>query len=45
MKKTIKIQAETHKRLTAHGQFNDSFDDIINRILDVYEKKKTTKKK
>lgn len=33
MLKTIKIKEETHKKLVELGKKNESFDDIINRLL------------
>lgn len=35
--KNIKIHAETHERLKSHGAMDESFDDLINRILDDWE--------
>ena len=37
--KLIKVKDETHKRLTKIGVFGDSFDDIIQKLLDSYESK------
>ena len=39
MVKTLKISERTHERLKKHGQFGDSFDDILNRLLDIAEGK------
>jgi len=36
--KNIKIYEETHARLRSHGNMGESFDDLINRILDDWEK-------
>jgi len=36
-KKTIKINSSTHKRLEQYGKFGDTFDSIINRLLDEKE--------
>ncbi len=36
--KNIKIHQETHERLQSHGDMGESFDDLINRILDDWEK-------
>ena len=37
-KKTLKIKTNTHARLAKHVKLKgDSFDDIIARLLDVYE--------
>lgn len=35
--KNIKIHEDTHKRLKSHGNMGESFDDLINRILDDWE--------
>ncbi len=40
--KNIKIYEETHERLKSHGNMDESFDDLINRILDDWEEDKTT---
>jgi len=34
MKTTIQIDEKTKKRLDSHGGKNDSYDDVINKILD-----------
>ena len=38
--KTLKIGERTHERLKKHGRFGDSFEDIINRLMDIVEGKK-----
>jgi len=38
--KGINLRKETYEELSELGEFGDSFDDIINRILDVYKKNK-----
>lgn len=35
--KNIKIHKDTHERLKSHGNMGESFDDLINRILDDWE--------
>ena len=35
----INVRKETYEELSELGKFGDSFDDIINRILDVYQGK------
>lgn len=35
--KSIKVYESTYKRLRNHGDMGESFDDLINRILDDYE--------
>ena len=37
--KTLKISEATHDRLKKHGKFGDSFDDILNRLMDIVEGK------
>jgi hypothetical protein len=39
--KNIKIHKETHERLQSHGNMGESFDDLINRILDDWEEQET----
>lgn len=39
--KNIKIYEETHERLKSHGNMDESFDDLINRILDDWEDNET----
>lgn len=34
MKKTLKIEENTHQRLIEYGKKKDTFDSIINRLLD-----------
>jgi hypothetical protein len=41
---SIKITHETHERLETYGKFGDSFDDIINRVLDENDANKKDKK-
>jgi predicted CopG family antitoxin len=38
--KTLKIEDSTHTRLKKHGRFGESFDDLLNRLLDILEAKK-----
>lgn len=35
--KNIKVHKSTHERLKSHGKMDESFDDLINRILDDWE--------
>ena len=37
---TISMEAETKARLDKHGKKNESYDSLMNRLLDVVEKKK-----
>ena len=39
MTTTIRVKRNTKKRLEEIGKKNDSFDDIINKLLDNYDKK------
>lgn len=41
--KTLKIGEKTHERLKKHGKFGDSFEDIINRLMDIVEGKEVKK--
>jgi len=34
---TIRVKKETKKRLSKHGGFKESYDDLINRLLDKVE--------
>lgn len=35
----IRLKDETIDRIAKHGKFQDTFDSVINRILDGYEGK------
>jgi hypothetical protein len=37
---TIRVKDETKKRLQEHGRYKDSYDSIIERILDKIEAQK-----
>jgi predicted CopG family antitoxin len=37
--KMIRVNDSTHERLKRHGKFGDSFEDIINRLMDIAEGK------
>lgn len=39
MTTTIRIKRTTKRRLEEIGKKNDSFDDILNKLLDSYDKK------
>ena len=43
--KMIRVDDDTHKRLKVHGKFGESFQDIINRLLDIVEDKASTTEK
>ncbi len=36
-RKSIKVYADTYRRLIEHGRMDESMDDLINRILDDWE--------
>lgn len=36
-KTSIKISSHTKKRLAEHGYFNESYDVVINRLIDEIE--------
>ena len=36
---TIRVSKQNSERLIKAGKFGESFDDVITRILDFYEKK------
>lgn len=40
MVKLIKVSNETHDRLTKRGQKNETYEDIIRKLLDLTESKK-----
>ena len=37
---TITIQKKTKERLDSLGRFRESYDDLLNRILDEFEEKR-----
>lgn len=41
---TITLKKKTKSRLEAIGEFKESYDDLINRILDIFEFKKGDEK-
>ncbi len=47
--KMLRIDDATHDRLKTFGQFGDSFQDILNRLMDIAEgqegERKPTKKR
>ena len=40
MVKTLKISDETHRRLSKHGNITETYEDVIIKLLDFYEKNK-----
>lgn len=42
--KTIKIKRKTHERLRFHGKMGESFDNLINKLLDNWEAEKSEKR-
>lgn len=43
MRKTIKVEEETKKRLEKHGNVGDTYEDVIRRLLDKVESMEGTK--
>ena len=41
---TIRISIETKKRLNEIGKLNDSYNSVIEKLLDAYEKNESTTK-
>jgi hypothetical protein len=41
--KMIRVTEKTHERLKAYGKFGDSFEDILNRLMDMAEGKVSKK--
>ncbi len=39
MVKTIKISDEIHTRLSKHGCIGETYEDVIERLLDFYDSK------
>jgi len=37
--KSLKVSEVTHTRLTKHGGYGESMDEIISKLLDYYEGK------
>jgi predicted CopG family antitoxin len=37
--KMIRVDDQTHERLKKHGKFGESFQDILNRLMDIVEGK------
>ncbi len=35
---TVRIEKATHDRIASHGRTGETYDKILNRILDKYEK-------
>ena len=40
MVKQIKVQDNTYDELTSLGKKNETYDDIIRKLIDVYRKQK-----
>lgn len=34
---SIRISKETKRRLSEYGEFGDSWDDLLNRLADLYD--------
>jgi CRISPR/Cas system-associated protein endoribonuclease Cas2 len=41
-RRTLSVTDKTFKRLAKHGKWNESADDLINRILSEREKRETS---
>lgn len=41
---TIRIKKDTLERLKAEGKFGESYEDVIKKLLGVWEKEHRTKK-
>jgi predicted CopG family antitoxin len=39
MVKTIKISDEIHARLSKHGYIGETYEDVIEKLLDFYDSK------
>jgi predicted CopG family antitoxin len=39
--KNIVLEQKTYERLKSHGAMGDSFNDVVNRVLDKVEGKNT----
>lgn len=37
---TIRVKKSTKKRMEKHGRMGETFDQLLNRILDEFEKRK-----
>ena len=37
---TIQIETKTRDRLVSAGRMKDTYDSVINRLIDLWEKKK-----
>jgi predicted CopG family antitoxin len=44
-RKNLNVADDTYDRLKKHGQFGESFDELINRLLDENEEHKGKSKK
>jgi predicted CopG family antitoxin len=43
--KMIRVDDDTHERLKEYGKFGESFQDILNRLMDIAEGKDKDKEK
>lgn len=41
---TIRISVETKKKLNEIGKLNDTYNSVIEKLIDSYEKNETNKK-
>ena len=44
-RKNLNVSDDTYDRLRRHGQFGESFDELLNRLLNDIEGKPTKSKK
>lgn len=44
-RKNVNLSTETYDRLSRYGLFKESFDDLINRVLDIVDEHKRERKR
>jgi predicted CopG family antitoxin len=42
-RKSLSVSEETYNRLMEYGQFRDSFDDLLNKLMDKAQKARSEK--
>ena len=40
MIKTLRVSDKTHERIVKHGNYDETMDELLNRLLDKIEKKR-----
>jgi hypothetical protein len=45
LRKNISIDQKTWERLKSYGKFGDSFDSLLNRLMDIVDKFEKSSKK